>query len=306
MNYDLTDLRVFRAVAETESLSRGAVKSHMAAPSASYRIKNLEHRIGTELFTRDGKGMILTPAGRVLLSHVQTVTSALEHLNADISRFSQGITGTIRLLANSSCLVSLTPHLSDFLVAFPHVNIEMDERRSPDIVQAITVGRAEIGLLAGNIDTGELISVPYGTDRLVAVTASNHPLASRTAIAFADLLPFDFVATGVSSSNYLFLANNAAKLGKRLKVRINVGSFPVVLDLVEGNAGIAVVPQSVADERARLGRIACLLLEDDWACRNQRLVIKQANALPAFAQELVQYLLQKTRQDMDPESLRLL
>lgn len=290
MNYDFTDLRVFGAVAETESLSKGALKSHISAPSASYRIKNLENRIGTELFTRDGKGMSLTPAGRVLLSHVQTVTAALEHLNADISRYSQGITGHVRVVANSSCLVSLTPQLSDFLVAFPHVNIELDEKRSQDIVQAVIDARADIGLLAGDIDTRNLVTLPYGNDRLVVVVSPRHKLASQVKVDFADLLHFDFVATGVSSSNHLFLANNAARQGKRLNVRVNVGSFPVVLDLVEANVGIAIVPRSVARERVRAGRITCLALKNEWAWRNQQLVTKSLDSLPTFARDLIRYL----------------
>ena len=61
MRYELTDLRLFQAIAEAQSLSSGASMVHITPSSASYRLKNLEQAIATPLFVRNARGMALTP-----------------------------------------------------------------------------------------------------------------------------------------------------------------------------------------------------------------------------------------------------
>lgn len=290
MRYELTDLKLFLAVAESESLSAGASVIHISAPSASYRLKNLEQAVGAALFVRGPKGMALTPAGRVLLTHVRTILSAVEHMQGDVARFGNGVKGHIRVVSNSSCMEGLTAALSRYLVTHPNIDVEMEERLSADIVRAVVDKSADIGLLAGEVATDKLSSMQYAEDELILVTAVQHPLSARTPISFEDVLDAEFVTLSKRSSNSQFLAQMAARLGRSIRVRVNVHNFSVVLRLVEENVGVSIVPRSVAARAIEAGRVAGVALAEPWAKRKQSVVALDFDALPTFVREFIDYL----------------
>lgn len=290
MRYELTDLKLFLAIAESNSLSAGASMIHLSAPSASYRLKNLEQAIGAPLFTRGARGMTLTAAGRVLLDHVRSIMSTVQHMHSDIASFGSGERGHIRVVANSSCMEGLTPRLGRYLVTHPHINVELEERLSTDIVHAIATHTADIGLLAGEVETGQLSSALYAHDELILVTAIQHSICSQTPVSFAQLLDEAFVMPSKRSSNYIFLSKMASRLGRQLNVRVNVQSFPVVLRLVEANVGVSIIPRSVAIRAIRAGRVIGVPLAEEWAKRRQRIVATDFDELPIFIREFVSYL----------------
>ncbi|KRV77237.1 LysR family transcriptional regulator [Pseudomonas sp. R3.Fl] len=290
MRYELTDLRLFLAIAESESLSIGASSRFLSAPSASYRLKNLEQALGTTLFLRSAKGMALTPAGRVFLDHVRGILTSVQHMEGDLSRFSNNIRGQIRIVANSSCLAGLTAPLSRYLVAHPNINVELEERLSEDIVLAVTENTADIGLLAGEVDVMALESKPYGQDELILITAVFHPLANAQQVSLATALDSDFICLDRRSSNFLFLSKLAGKLGKRINARVNVQNFPTLLQLVEENVGVSIVPRSIASTAISEHRIAGVSLEESWRHRKQWLVANSFSNLPHYVRSFISYM----------------
>lgn len=295
MKYELTDLRLFHAITEAQSLAAGAARMHLSPPSASYRLKNLEQAVGAALFVRGPRGMDLTPAGQVLLEHVRTLLGSLERMHGDVARFANGVKGHIRLVCNSSCLAGLTAPLARFLAVHPNINVDLEERLSKDIGRAVAEGAADIGLLAGDVDVAPLAALDYARDELVLVAAPQHRFATASTLPFAATLDADFVALGHRSSNTQFLLHMAGKLGRRLNVRVNVDSFAAVLHLVAENVGVSIVPRSVATPHIEAGRLACVTLDEAWAQRNQRIVAIDFAQLPSFVREFVDDLVQLSR-----------
>jgi DNA-binding transcriptional LysR family regulator len=128
MRYELTDLRVFTAIAEAKSLTEAASALHLTAPSASYRLKNLEQAMGVPLFLRTQRGMELTAAGETVLRYARLILNNVESLQGEMGRYTDGVEGHIRLFANSSTLCHLPAALSRFLAAYPNVNVDLEER----------------------------------------------------------------------------------------------------------------------------------------------------------------------------------
>ena len=93
MSYDLTDLRLFVAIAEEGNLTRGAARAFLAPSSASHRLRRLEDALHTTLFERQTRGVALTPAGEALLRNARQVLASLEQLHANLSPFASGLRG---------------------------------------------------------------------------------------------------------------------------------------------------------------------------------------------------------------------
>jgi DNA-binding transcriptional LysR family regulator len=291
IHFDLIDLRLFVYIAEENSLTRAAVRAHMSLPAASIRIKNLEESIGTRLINRDTQGITLRPPGQTLLRHARLVLAQLQNLRGDMQEYANGVRGHVRIFANTTATAEFLPALlRSFLVSHPNVNIDLREHLSNDVVRAVNEGTADIGLAAGSVRTEGLQVLPYRNDRLVVATATGHPLASRDDVNFADTLEYEHIGLYEGRVIHAFVPQAAGPLRKSIKTRIQVSNFDSVCRMVEANVGIGILPESAARRHARNLDLKILRLNDDWAARNLIICVRDLDALPGFARELVDLL----------------
>src|SRR5579862_3983372 len=287
MRFDLTDLSLFRHVAEAGSITHGAERAHLALAAASTRIRNMEDALGVALFTRGRQGVVPTQAGRTLLAHARTILRQAERLHEDLGAYSGGLAGQIRVLSNTNALTEFLPEaLSSFLAAHPSVSVDLEERLSDEIVGLIAEGVADLGIVAGTVDAGALETYPFRRDRFVLVVGRGHPLAARKKIGFDEVFDHDFVGLDRSSALQRFLAAKAARIGRPLRLRVQLRSFDAVCRLVECHVGIGIVPETTARRVARTMAIKRVALTDPWAERELTICIRSLDALPAYAQEL--------------------
>lgn len=295
LRYDLVDLRLFVNIAEAANLTRGAERSNLSVGAASMRIKSLEEALDTRLLIRRSQGVSLTPAGEALLSHALRVFRELERLHGDLQVFSRGLKGQVRIFANTTAITEILPAaLGAFLASHPQVDIDLEERLSPEIARAVAEGSVDIGILAGNVQTEGLEVMPYQQDRLVLAVPVSHPFAGRDSIDFAEALPFNFVSLQRDSAIHGFLDQIVGAAGTSLKIRIRVSGFDSLCRMVEADAGVGVLPASVAYRLATSHDIAIVALRDPWAVRELKICVQRLADLPAFARDLVDYLVRQS------------
>lgn len=288
MQYDLIDLRLFVAIAEAKNLTRGAERVHLAASSASHRMRVLEASIGTPLLLREPRGVSLTRAGEALLRHARQVFAQLEQMHADLTPYAKGVRGHVSLWANTHATHTFLPDsLATFLQRHPQVSISLEEHASPDVLMAVARGEVEVGVVAGTIEGAEVELIPYRADRLVLIAPTEHPLAALTSSLFAQVLDYPFVMLHSGSAIHTFTMNAAAALGRHLEVRIQVRSFEAVCRMVSAGVGIGMVPRSAVTAGAPL---AVIELEEPWAQRDLKVCVRKRELLSGFAAELVDCL----------------
>jgi DNA-binding transcriptional LysR family regulator len=293
MRFDLIDLKLFVHVVEAGSITAGADRMHLAVAAASTRIRNMEIELGTALLNRERQGVQPTPAGRTLMHHARLLLQQAERMRGELGEYADGLKGHVRLLSNTNALSEFLPEpLSNFLTAHPQVNIDLEERLSDEIVAAVADGKADIGIVAGTEDVTGLEVFPFRVDRFVLVTAPAHALASTGSVAFADALDFDFVGLERMSSLQRFLSDKAERMGRRLKLRVQLRSFDSVCRLVECNVGIGVVPETTAARNMKTMSLHRIALTDEWALRNLTICVRRLQDLPLYAQELVRRLVE--------------
>jgi len=281
MQFDLTDLSLFRHVVDAGSITHGAERANLALAAASTRIRNMEKSLGAPLLVRGRQGVVPTPAGRTLLQHARALLAQAERLREDLGAFAGGLAGQIRILSNTNALTEFLPEaLGAFLTSHPQVSIDLEERLSDEIV----------GIVAGTVDTGRLVTYPFRSDRFVLVVAQDHPLASSGQIAFAEVLGHDFVGLDRASALQRFLADKAARIGRPLKLRVQLRSFDAVCRMVEAGVGLGIVPETTAERAARTMAITIVDLKDPWALRDLTICIRGLDELSASARQLVEHL----------------
>lgn len=275
MKYELTDLKLFAAIADAQSVSKGAATCFLAPSSASLRIKQLENAIGVSLFVRQARGVILTPAGKVMLDHCRRCLAGLQQMHSDLVPYAKGVRAQINLLANSSAVAYFLPQdLQPFLMENPEVRIVMHERLSHQIIEAVAEGSADIGIVTWGDLHPSLDFQHYHDDELLVIVSKHSPLHNRKQISFLECIKHSFISLQTGSAIHTFLMNKAANLGHALDIRIQVSSFGSAIAMVAAGAGISLIPRSSL-RGASLENIRAIRLSEDWGKRSLQICVRK-------------------------------
>jgi molybdate transport repressor ModE-like protein len=287
MRFDLTDLRLFRHVAETGSITHGAERSHLALASASARIRGMEEMLDVPLLQRGRRGVRLTDAGRSLLDHARIVLQQVDTMRGELSAYSRGLKGSVRVLANTAALSEHLPRLlADFLAANPTIDLDLEDRESPAIAAAVAAGDADIGIASQAALAAGLESHPFRPDRLVLIAPAGHRLARRRQVGFAELLDLDFVGLPRGTALDGHLAMQAARLGRMLRLRVRVSSLDAVCAMVAAGVGAGIVPEATARRQRRSLPLGSVRIAEPWANRELVLCVRDSKRLSRPARKL--------------------
>jgi len=272
---DFVTLKLFCAIAQSGSITKGAHECSLALSAASRRISELEDTVGLMLLDRSAKGVTLTQAGHAVMQHALRLFQGFEQFSNELSEYAKGIKGHVRLWANMSSLTEFLPSaLASFLKRHPEIQVEVEEQLSGDIVKALLDGIADIGVLADGAPTAGLDISIIGRDELVIVCSKSHPIKSKKRISFEECLSYDFVGLNRGSSLLELTSRQAEKLGKQMRLRMQVRSYDAMCQMIAVNLGVGVLPLQACAPQIKAMDLQAIPLEDVWAKRNLLLAMK--------------------------------
>ncbi len=288
---DLTSLRLFVAVCQEQNIARAAEREFIASSAVSRRIAEIEALIGLPVIQRQSRGITVTPVGETVLRYAQAIIGNIEQMSAELSRFSSGAKGRVRVVANLSSIVQFLPEdVAAFGRAFPEVSIELEEENSADVLRIVDEHGADFGICNRVAGSEAFEQVPYREDRLAVLVPGGHRLASVSRVAFEELLDDSFVGLRSESALTQLLAQQAAGVGRQLDVKIRVSSLDALCRMVHAGLGIAIVPEQVALLYVNALDVRLLSLSDAWAVRHLIMIFKSRDQLSASAAALVGFL----------------
>lgn len=292
MRFDLTSLRLFVAVAQELNITRAAEREHLVLSAASKRITELENMIATPLLYRHARGVTLTPAGSSLLHYAKQIVQTVEKMQGELSEYSLGVKGHVRLYANTSAITQFLPEeLHAFSVRHSQIKIDLEEMVSSTIIRSVQEGSADFGVFAGHVPYGDLQVLPYRTDRLVVVVPEHHPLARLDRVTFAQTLDYDYVGLQPESSLVALQQEAALRLGRTMRMRVQVRSFDAICRMIQAQMGIGILPAHAVAPHALSMGVRCVTLDETWADRELLICVRDFATLPVIARQLVEHLM---------------
>lgn len=292
MRFDLTDLRLFLAVAERGSITHGAADAGLSLPAASERLRQMELSGGLRLLERGRRGVSLTEAGEALAHHARLILRQMVLMRSELGDHATGPRSTLRLLSNTAALSELLPqHLTAWLARNPRVDLDLKERQSTEIARSILAGFAEIGILSHAAALDGLLLHPFAEDRLVVVTPARDEAAALPRIRLADLAGRYFIGLS-DSALHDHVTAQAAAMGIRLRHRLRLRGFDAICRMVGAGVGIAIIPETAARRLQSASGIAIITLTDPWARRHLSLCRREDTPLSPVAQSLFDHLAQ--------------
>ncbi|HZP91559.1 MAG TPA: LysR substrate-binding domain-containing protein [Burkholderiales bacterium] len=283
-NIDLVALHIFKTVAEEGGITKAAAKLHRVQSNVTTRVKQLEAKLGTNLFLRRRRGLLLSPEGRLLLAYADQLlrlSSEAENLvRAGAPR------GTLRIGTMESTAASrLPPLLSRYHSAYPEVRLELVTGTSGALVAKVLDYEVEAAFVAEPTIDKSLESQPAFSEDLVLIAPRTFP-AIRTG---KDIGRSTVIAFGAGCAYRRRLEDWLRRVKAAPERVMEFGSYHTIVACVAGGAGIAVVPRSVIGAVLADKQVAIYPLPADIARAKTRLVWRRghrSSALDAMRKEL--------------------
>jgi DNA-binding transcriptional LysR family regulator len=292
--FDPVTLRLFVAVCEERNIARAAEREAIVASAISKRVAALEEEFGVKLLVRGRRGIEPTAAGEVLLRQARDVLGIMGRMHVELSEFSGGVRGSVRVLASLSALAEFLPDdIGTFLAKYESVRVSLEERVSSEIVRGVREGSADFGVLWDAGELSGLQTIDYRVDHLSVIVHLTHPLAQRKRVRFDETLDHDAVGVLPGSNMEAMLRRYAAMAGKELLQRVQVSSIDAACRIVAANLGVAILPREVAQPYVQALQLRMVALSDAWATRRFVICMRSGDTLTATARLLVDHLRQR-------------
>ena len=247
---DLSDLRIFRAVAREGGVTRAAERLNRVQSNITTRVRQLEDDLGVELFLREGKRLHLAPAGQVLIDYADRLLALADEARDAVQ--DPRPRGVFRLGAmESTAAVRLPAPLSEYQRRHPEVTLELRTGNPRQLATAILAGELDAALAAEPIAEAPFEKAVVFEEPLVIVTPMRQtPIGSRGGA------PIAVVAFEDGCPHRKRLEDWFASRGEMPERVVEMSSYHAILGCVVAGMGISLVPKSVLatfPERKRLG-----------------------------------------------------
>ena len=301
---ELRQLEYFIAIAETSSFSRAAVRLSVAQPVLSRQIKALEQELGTELYSRTGRGIVLTEAGKLLEQHARGVLETTAGAKTAISALGATPTGRVVIGMPPSVGAVLTATLvRQFRSEFPKVALGVMEGFSGHVLEWLTTGRIDVAVLYNAPRMTTLVTAPLLTDELFLLGPVADPAGAGTGpVSASRLSAIPLILPSRPHGLRILVDDSLSKIGVSPNVQVEIDAMPSTLSLVESGVGYTILSYSCVHHLISAGRIRNWAIVEPTMTRSLvvatsslRPVTKAAKALVAMVSEQVQTLVKEGR-----------
>ncbi|NEA97634.1 LysR substrate-binding domain-containing protein [Streptomyces sp. SID13726] len=253
---DIRQLRYFLAIVDHGGFNRAATALYVSQPALSQTVRSLERDLGTELFHRIGKRVVLTEAGTALIEPARAAVRGVETARASVDAVRDLRSGRLDIAAMPSPAVEpLTSMVRDFTGRHPGVRVCVRAAFTPrDVVDMVRTGAGELGLLTtpGPLPEKEVVSYPVGVQGLALLTPPDGPFPAGRAVTGAELAGHRLIIVqrGTAARAYV---DELREQGVEFTVAAETEHRVSVLPLVLAAVGLAVVTDSWRETAERTG-----------------------------------------------------
>lgn len=232
---ELRQIEYFRVIAKTQNISKAAEQLFIAQPSLSQTLMRLEDEIGTPLFDRKGKRIILNEAGKIFLKYADIIFQSLKNAHDEIDEYKGIISTEVNISVESASLL-LPEIISRIQSIYPDIKLRIFQSNTK--TEFKTDLRIFSDFCPCDPDGTVLMHEPLG-----AVIPKDHPLAAKKSITAEELQSYGIISL-TPQCNLYNIIDHFFKIGKLSPDKTMYVDSPAIMrDLLKANLGIAIIPQ---------------------------------------------------------------
>jgi LysR family transcriptional regulator, transcriptional activator of the cysJI operon len=256
---DFASFQLFRDIAQTRSITRGAELNGITASAASQHLHELERTLGSILLDRTVRPITLTPSGRLYAELCRDILRRKEEFEAALDQMKSSVEGTVRVASIYSVGLSEMSELeAEFQKRIPGAKLHIDYLRPEKVYDYVLSDRSDIGLVSYPEQTREISVIPWRNEEMVVAMAAAHPLARRESIEPFELEGIDFVAFDedlpIRREVDRYLRANSVSVS----VVMQFDNLQTIRDAVVLGSGVSIVPGRILRSDLEQGRMAAV------------------------------------------------
>jgi LysR family nitrogen assimilation transcriptional regulator len=295
---DLQQLAYFVQVAEHGSFSRAAVEIAVGQPALSRQMRLLEEELGLTLFVRNGRGVILTEAGRLGLQHARNILDAVDRAKRELSLQHAHPSGDVVLAMTPTVGSVMSARLvREFRRAHPLVSVRLVEGFSGHILEWLLSRRVDVGVLYKPTQEARLVIEDLLVEELFLIgPAMGHQGYGRTVdlqggeVEAHSLCDLPLILPGPPHGLRSLIEAVAAECGFELDVVLQIDTFPTIKELVADGLGYTLLPLVSVRREVASGLLRAARVVNPTIRRTVVLATATDRPLTAAARELANFV----------------
>ncbi len=245
---ELNQLRNFVAVAREGSITRAAATLFLAQPTLSIRIRKLEQQLGTPLFERLARRVVLTAAGEAFLEHAERALAEVERGRQRVEEVAHGRRGRVAVGVLPSVGARVLPAvLAAFRAEHPAITVRLVEHDvSREFEELVQAGELDLAITRMPVTLAGLGSRTLVREPILLLVPPNHRLRGRPSVRLADLADDDFVCMRSGYGLRELADQLCAAAGFTPRVVMETGQLAIVHGMIDSGLGVALLPRLAA------------------------------------------------------------
>lgn len=289
---NLHHLMIFKAIAETGSITAASQQLHISQPALSRELRVFEARLGVTLYERHARGMHLTEPGRLLLGYAERLFALEAEASAAMRAVAEARSGRLVIAASNTIgTYVLPPVLAAFRRDYAEAELSLFVDNTQHVAEGVADMRFMLGFIEGPLHTPGLSARVFRQDEILPVVAADHPLTSQASLELASLRGETLLLREAGSGTREFIDRLRAEHGLAAAPMMEFSNTEALKQAAIHGGGIAWLPRiAIADELARdvLVPLSLAVLN---VKRELSIVQREGAYMPPIAQALVERLI---------------
>ncbi|MEK6481759.1 LysR family transcriptional regulator [Catalinimonas sp. 4WD22] len=295
-------LRLIKAIVEEGSITRAIDKLHLSQSALSYQLKEAEVQLGTPIFYRRNKKLILTPVGKKLYNTANHVLKEIDSTESEIKKLISGETGVIRI--STECYTSyhwLPPVLKKFKNEFPNVEVQIVFEATHRPIEKLMEGELDLAITSNPESKDKVEYTELFSDEMFAVVSPHHHWAELNYVEAEDFEDVKLIIHSLPLETVSIFRNLLTPKGIQPKDLIILPLTEASIELVKANMGV-IVMANWALKPYKNQEIKTIKINKHGFFRQQYLARMEDRDFPAYFDYFIKFLREEIRFDDNEET----
>jgi DNA-binding transcriptional LysR family regulator len=285
------NLSLFKDIALTRSVSRGASLNGVSQSAASQHLQELERQLDAALLDRSTRPLSVTEAGKLYLEFCRDVLRRWDDFQVALDRLKHQVEGTVRVASIYSVGISeMTELEQSFSQRYPEARLHVEYLRPEKVYESVLADRVDLGLVSYPEASREITAIPWRQEEMVVVVSPYHWLAGLDKVTLDRLNGVEFVGFDDELPIQQAVKRFFEEHGVQVKMVMHFDNLQMIKEAVMHRVGVSIMPVRVLQTELAQGRLVAVPLADAPLYRPLGIIHRKRKRFNRVAQAFLEML----------------
>lgn len=290
MNLEL--YRIFYVVAETKNITRASEILNISQPAVTKHIKNLEEQLGTPLFIRTKKGVVLNEYGKKIFLNVKQALTLLDESEKEIGKYKTMDKGTIKIgISTTLTKKYLLKYLEKFRTKYPNIIVDIYTDPTKELINKLKNGNIDLIISKfPQVIDHDLEYIKLGETKYIFVANKNYSSLINRKVKVEELKDYPVILQKSPSNSRMSVENYFKENNFKLEPIMNIASSSLVIDFTQLGYGIGYVTKLYVDNELKNKKLYEIDIEPRTPSIEYGIILLKNNVMTSHCNKFIKYL----------------